>query len=776
MEYKIKLEHKGESIEVKPVEDKPHPIEYQLFISGKKTTIYGHGHPFLSNKQLVCKIYSTLLNEINSTPKGYFKSLDFPELVEALRVIVAADMFLRHLRSINSSGGRTSNDEQIRGECHAAVNNAINFEWDGCKKFSDPQRWVLNLVSSEHIGGKIAAYDLEQGYDAVKDDDSELITKVREFEKFPFTKFISESEAETVLSNIKDSETEVRQSIATFRKLRDIAGNDLVNWGPHKYASQVKRAGIKDDSYRARSWLLNTLKDHLLKKGIKPAEVKASSVAKLKAKYSEAKRHADADCIEPVTVSQEELVKLFKAAGESQAPEYVRQMTPATAVSLLSLTTKNVVDKLIYTSGIGDSRGNRPHPALQAISNNVASGTNPAEFHVLIDYLTSKQLNEVGSWELYFNHVGHFSNDELILFAKHGASSLPEGQEYLTQDFFNAALASFNSDRQYTVNALITDAFLRYSACDNEKIRFLDLRTEIRISWDLSACHFQSLPYPVIKEFLLTAPSGVSHRIDVHSEWKYFLDLIIQNKDAETAKIILLGGDTAFGEIPYSLFRLFDFATKVEILENTKRRYIEIKSVIDSNELKDFGRIALTKENLCQYIPQLPVADLNQNIVVADVTQRVQDGAIFLPLTDKIVKAMSKDAAKRILARGSIVNGETPIHNRQKTLDYTTIELKRVMYSKLTREEILDLNNGDITQSWDFMSMADFMTPDELSKCCDNSVDFLRLHLAKIPAEYIARFRDKAEFKRIVGDRRDRKNNQFGDDLESRLAALDSAA
>ena len=793
MKYGIKLEYKGHKIEVKDAE---------LFIDGACHWPYKVAqHDLLGNKLFVCKVYDALLNEIRSTPKRYFKGLAFGPLVDALKHIVATDYFLRTFRRLNCEGNYREFDEKISEEVTRACREAIAMDYENKKKFSKPELWTLRIISGGvsdddkpaieahrdyYYGSEVDTNDLENLYDAVNDDDTKLNALLKEFEKFPFTRYITARQASLVMTKLSEHEGNVRAGITAFLKMRAVAGDDVVNWGPHKWASQVKRHGVKN-AWCASHWLLNDVKNHLIKKGIKPTERKKSKAESLGERYSTLvqaemqKPESERECVE---FSQEDLIALFKNATESKAPEYVRLMTAETAVSLLDCTTKNVIAKLYSTRGFAD-RGSLTHtacPALNSIVARVAHHGEPIHFQRLMTFLKDKGLISCITWRLLLKHAGQYTTKQFVEYASHLRSDYRrsntlgiEGQTHLDREFFDKVVSKVKPTERYYINAQVTDAFLRYFANDGEKICVMNddwgqSDKRVCLDWELSAIHFQTLPYDEIQKFL--EGQDTSGDLIIDNAWEYFQDLIVKNQDKDTACAVLLSdrtGDTY--EAPYQFFQLFDYEAKVEILDNTARGHLEIRRVLNATELNEFARVALTKENLAKYIDDLPVKNLNEHIKIVDVTARVTETDLFLPLTEKIVKALNKDSARRVLARAQFV-GESQYES-------SVIPLKQRLFKKLTRAEVIEVVGVPLPEIQDYTRLAavvDFMTPAEIMQAAERSDKFLRNYLDRIPDSYVKRFQDKELLKQTVGNRVNRGNKEFGKALEARLERLAQAA
>lgn len=750
-----------------------------LRINGK---LVSFGEADLS-KPTVCKLYAGLLAQVKATPKGYFKGLSFPKLVQALQDITATDRVLRTLRMLNSEGGRDTMEAKINGEVIQAVGTAINFNWDTTKRFTDCERAVLSVVSRyapaerparrysdpasensyqpHYVGNTLDTGDLENLYKPVQDDDQAIYSKVSEFKSYDFTKYIKATDTKQIITDLNGHFAVVKQSIETFRKMRAIAGNDVVNWGDHKWASQVKRAGL-ESSYAAKHWLLDNVRKSLLESGVKPTEKKLSKAQLLKAELDK----PDAE------VSQADLVTLFKNASPGTCKDYVAQMDAATSVSMLSLTTKNVIEK------IGSQNEYRKEfdagPALPYIVSNVAESSNPAEFKTLLKFLRDNNAIKLATWQLFTNHVGHFSLSDFRTFAKSSAWTGPEGG--ITDEFYTQVLSSIPASERYSINTFITDAFLQRVATDADKIEvinnFIETDRTVSISWAMSYAAFQNLPYGEIRDLFFY--ENMRGEDSVRDEYQYFIPQIVQNQDTEAARAILLQkitcGRDDDSKNHYPLFSLFSFDDKVSILDETKSSVVQIKKVFGEAELNRFGQIVLTKQKLSQYVTQLPLKALNETVKIADVVTRVREDRFYMPLNEKIVKALSADSARRILARAKVVGASESTWSTVS--DSELIGLKTKLYAKLDRDSINEAVQGSIADHSDRIALAQHMTQDEIVEACERDPKtFLRTHLDKVPVSYLEQFRDKDAFKRIVEDRRNRDNDAFGKALELKLAS-----
>ncbi len=432
---------------------------------------------------------------------------------------------------------------------------------------------------------------------------------------------------------------------------------------------------------------------------------------------------------------QNDLIKEFKYCAVGDQQKIISQMNAETAVSLLSIPTKNVRNKLFYTTMRDEIRGSDALNSLVAV---VAKGHNPVEYKTLVDFLNDHNiLDKHASWDLFFNHSDEMEFKDFLSFVQENSynnATIPETffKKHLNDRFFEFLTG---------VHRSITDSFLRYKASQAEKIAILNLyngTSTVRIDIRVSYPHFQDVPYEDIKTFLL--------KNIVYSQ--YFLDVIKNNNDFELIKTILINNCSI--DNVESEFNHFTFNEKIELLKETQRDYLEIKEIISKNEYKEFIRIAFNHDQLFQYIKDLEVKDFNEELKLADVLGQITDQELFIPELDKKdIDNLSIDNIKRVLMRGRV-----PLY------------LKPLFYARLTRTEIVELL-GPLEMIEDFNMLGRFMTQTELEKCQSKDIKFIRKNLPHFSKTYLEKYKDKKLFKELVGDRRNSSNNSFGHQLEN---------
>ncbi len=348
------------------------------------------------------------------------------------------------------------------------------------------------------------------------------------------------------------------------------------------------------------------------------------------------------------------------------------------------------------------------------------------------------------TWDLLVNNVESVTQNEFTACVEflHGYSNC------LSEVFYNKIISRLPNIIKYLSHPVITDAFLKYEATNDDKIEILKNK-EARIDFCGSSEFFKSLPYETIKYFVFG--EYAAHKASV-----YFIDLIIQNKDNDSALSILENSPTQ-----YSLYSILTYNEKIMSVKSNKH-LIEINNIFNEEEKSKFINVALLDKNLSKYIQACPLDNINECITIADVTARMTNDAWYLHITDTVLSSLSKESIKRLITRGKY------------TIDSCSRDLLPELYSKLNRDELIDCV-GDITNSDDvtiLSARAIHMTETELVNTAQRHSNFLRYNVNKLPSSFLSIYKDKVKFKELVGDRRNGSNNSFACELESILAKI----
>lgn len=724
-----KINRNGRTVEI---------IDSQVTIDGQPAADLSEVSMVLT-KTLIVELFDTAVKQVENMPDKYLNGLSFDKLVTESRHLLAIRKTLQSVRDLNAERYAKGISEKTREQLCAVFGRlfrAINID-----DYSIPQQTALDIITDGYIGRMIGAYDFNELFDSIKDDNSKAIELEQSFKVFPFEKYISKNEVNSIQNQVECLFKNHVDQVETFRKFRDIAGADLVNWGPHKFASQAKKHGLKSN-YVIQNWA-NALTKHYLDKGLVQADKKQTNVQKLKEKYTDT----------PDELTQAEYIALFKNEGETAASQIIlRHMNADTAVSLLDCTTKNVTDKLLNRQQI--------LPGLQAIMAVVSRQSNANAFQKLRAYFERTEVSTV-NWDLLINHAGLYTSEELDKWVTQTHYNL-NSREF-SDEFYTTVLSPLPIERQFKIHSAITHAFLsRMSVIQKQDFlisyhnvplvlaRFGQPVTKYaNVDWAYSAPLFFELPYQdQLKFFSSTDVNG-------YGFMTYFLPSIVANHDQSASMVALQRSENSL-----ELYSILTFEQKCAVLRE-KECFIELSIVFNPAELKQFVNIAISDVKLACYLDNsnMPLSDLDQNI-------QSSNAQLYIPLTDKTLDVLTKVSILKLIACSGFILDRS--YSRRPS-EYD-VSLKRKLYSKISRKDF-DKIFLDIVYHPDFIALVGLMSENEIRIACDRSRDFLRLNMAYVPKDYITRFKDKETFKNIVGDRRDRTNHAFGTAIEERLAA-----
>jgi len=770
----VTVTRKGQSVSI---------IDDTVLINGKPRNPYYKDVRALLTKPLIVKLYNDAVAQVKKLPKKHLKNRTFDSLVSESKHLLSIKDTLQAVRELNSGErslgfSRHSSktlEEKISeelGPLFGDIFRGFDYYTDR-NKLSLPQQNVLDVLTP-YIGHELDIYDFEKRYNPIKDDNSKADTLIVIFKTFPFEKYVSQKTAKEIITKAKKLYKDHCDQIKAFQQIRDIAGNDIVNWGPHKYAAQGKKHNICT-SWRVQDWG-DQYAEHLKKSGVKLTEKKKSSVQKLKEKASSNSALT--------ALTQDDYVKLFKNESERQAHTIISNMTVETAVSLLDLKTKNVTSKLIFKSQYRNSV--QPLSTLRYIVKKVSENPNVDAFKKLKTYFKTNNVSYV-DWDFLTTYASHYSINEFLTWvnADHDSKDL---EDYEFDDtFFNTVISKLPKEEKLNLHYALTDAVIVRTS-DTEKSEFLKSYRNVpkvlarlghhdkdfaNIHWSFSADRFFNLPYQEIKEFITeTDPNDGS--VEVLSEANYFAPAIIKHRDSKTARLALIQRKVDYNwdtsDYYKGVFNILSFNQKVSVLKNADTQYdnFDIKRVFPKNSDQDrFFKVALKDISLCHHIPDLPISMLNKN-----VTESKENTGrnIFVPLKYETAEALSRKNIIKLLKADGFVNND-PDHGYRRGRLGDRFEVKKITYSKITRKDYDSIFNTKIYEHHDSIALIDHMTPQEIIKACDWSDEFLQVHINKVEKIYLVnRFSKKEAFKSIVGDRRNRCNDEFGCALEARLA------
>lgn len=700
-----------------------------------------HRVDMLTNAVLSNKIIREYLQVVTDSKYVFKKSDKFEQTVLDVKYLIATSDFLIEMKGWNTgkswrSASKTLEeftakidvliDKKLSNhECKYSYNDTSILDIDN---FNMCQNIVLDAISKEKIGTN---YHSDKFYDAynVKTHSTMKVEKLLnmildfDFKSYGVT-------PKPIINEYKELYDRVITATNEFKRLIDIASDDIINWGKHKLTSQKKKHKIGSfDS----CWLGQHI-ENLKTKGV-------TKVTKIK-KVTMTER-----CYSDEELSQSDLVKCFKTMTENQSIGILNKMTVDTATSLLQIETKNVQEKLI-------DRWKRPTQAFEKIFDMIASEYNKNAYDILRDYVDTIEAPQEKSWHSreYVNldkfctweYIFTYSNE--IYLNNYDYKSLDFIE--IPNDFVDKHLSDYSLSEKFVKNDSITHAFLKRMTTE-EKTKFLYLAQadkNIHIDWSKSVNLFNDVDYNEVRKIINTY------------DYYPFVDIIVKNNDNEIANEILSNQrhiNPCANE--HKLFSILSFDQKIEQLNNRTNIYDKDVIKIVGKNIKEFLKIAVESPNLCDLIDCFDKRDLNTLVKNAE----------FPCVSVKLASELSQENLVKVFKEGHWSDTENR-YNENKNITH---------YKCLTRKSFDLCFDETPDNQWQYSKyLTHMMTGPEFLNACDDD-SFVRYNFDLIcndtvAVEKLRRFTDKRNFKSIVGDRRDRKNDAFGSKLESKLLEL----
>jgi len=192
-------------------------------------------------------------------------------------------------------------------------------------KFSYPQKLVLGNIGD--IGfDELSEYDLRDFYNAKKLSLSPKLDKLlAEVNSFDYKTYDCDK---TVLAkDLNEKVTDLRLSIEEFERLVKKHGDDLVNWGPHRFT----REGVKN--YTVRDWA-GDYAEKLIADGVIPKEKKKAGP-----KVDTLQKSRDA-----VDKTQEDYLRIFKWGTTPEAASVFKFLNKESVKILIEKPTEAASD------------------------------------------------------------------------------------------------------------------------------------------------------------------------------------------------------------------------------------------------------------------------------------------------------------------------------------------------------------------------------------------------------------------------------------------------
>lgn len=726
---------------------------------------YAHG---LSAKECI-GVTNTLMEVARSQSKNNIYKQDLKDIVKDIDLVIRLKSLVRRYRSHHLSP-RSMGDkvDMLIGEINSLFFSST-YE-DFVKSLNINHRLVIHEASTGLIGTDPSYLGLSKLYNPITNNRKKLDKTINEITSFNYSNYLDDGDAKSLVKSINKSVDVINDKIRVYESIVKEAGDDLINWTTHKISRRVNtlnETGIS--SWSISSWI-HTYCKHLKSKGVKVEVVKKkkSKIDRIKEKDIE-------------TLTQDELVCLFKNSDSSTVDSAVNFMSYETLFSLLDSNLKTVQNLIFgrYTRKRLQGIGNR---MFYLVQKNFPK--NKKEFDRILNY-SQKYSCSLDKDFILENHEFLDKSQKFVLHNVNFDTVTKEMFDLFLKDESPKDIVSIQDSVTYEYVSRLSDEgrieilprlcgeYLKQS--EKSSIDFILKQSEFD---DIQNCYFNKLmlfdlyghiEWSVIRE-------------DILKTGKNSVPFIMKNKDIDAAIEYIKKANNWNSEPIEELSELLDQDQLLECLKENDIVFNKVRDHIENDTLLKYWEYSIDVEN--------PTANLEDIADLCDERGILNDlkKAIYkLPRLTTIVfgygssnleKLFEGDNALKLefIAKGNIDDSDRQASS-YRARNYYVNPKTRDFFKSLSRKEIFLTLEGDVKSNiLNYGSIRKYliyithiMTQEELIEASDMHNEFLRAHLDKLPYSYLKKFKDKNAFKEAVGDRRNRANNNFAYSLESKL-------
>lgn len=633
-------------------------------------------------------------------------------------------------------------------------------------KFSVPQKISLYSLSRKVLFSGVSSEDYLERYPSISKNRARLEEFHKNLIEFNYSDYgVSKKE---VLAKIKDKYDTAINTINVYEAVCNEAGNDLVNWSQHKISRRLNKETVS-----ISSWLLNRfineMKESLLNKGAEIVAPKSKKIARGIELY---KKHKLGD-----ELTQEEVMTVLKQTDHTI--EMINLMTLETIYEVMDSKLKVVANKLVSAYG---NRYSMLTGGSELINRAIEIAPITKENFQRIRTYSEIKCNQQLPWEYIYKNSDFINTDYVV--SKIEKSSMPE----VPSDFYDKHLAHLDNKDLLKQCYTVTKEFVRRLS-EEDKIGLLPRlgNKYIHDTKDNSINfinHFDWWDYVKSTRFdekdLYDLYKDVSWEaikptvLELTSLRRNAVELAVLNKDKESALTILKeSGKSLDVDKKFKLLSMFDNRARVKIVLES--------ALAGQNYLIDTFQQSLEYSDLLSLFSGIigkSDAGFLDAILEYAKKQKMDISAFkniiltckelnTLPVSYTMNKFLDNETKIHLLNVGC----ELAVHKSYSYHGQRTEGLHPILnefFSTLKRKELVEIFGENLVESPYRLYMCHAMTPNERGIASEDKL-FLRVHVQQIPYTYLQKYQDKKLFKELVGDRRDRSNNNFALCLEHKF-------
>ena len=709
--------------------------------------------------------------------KDYHTTKDFDSLVKEAQYLHESLSQVNHIKSLNCSYGN-KDKENLEIEMRTLSNDFFDKIKVTDSKFSYAEQLVIRSACEKSTD--VSSHDLQSMYNPITNDDSELQEWWKELNDFDYEKYGYSKESllsgkDSYSSSPKRSYGIVLETIERFQTILKEAGDDLVNWTDQKISLRFTKLGIKCKAYEISQYV-SEYKDHLLKNGAKIAEVKASTS---KSKLEEAVTKGKA--------TSEEYFKYYKQATPNLASKVIPCLDIEHLYLLIDSDLKCITSKIFNE----DRRGKRQGFTRDGLE--IA--------HRLCDLAeTEEDYKKIIKWAspafvtlaFMMKHKAHANLTEVTEFCRVDGN-IPRGVT-IDESFYQTCLVKIPDDTRYHLNQALTYQYM-VRMNEEEKASMLNViaKGQANVNYEMLYSLYADVPYSLIKETILSNKK-LLHRLSMK---------VVD--EADHATMVLLAkevGSVLEFDKKVALFKALTSEEKLEVLEHNAKENRKdftgaIQHLTDEENLELLKRIiedSRASDYVTEIFKHFHASKRNRANKVANKIVAAMENVDALPLNNFTMSSLIVDTKIELLRKQINLRNENDYsrgitYGGPHTLKKVSDGLGQTFFGDFKREDILKVYREDDLTSLEYAKfLGHLLTKEELEACVVNEVtywtkdtsdtvlqdSFLRRNLSFLSYGFLKRFKDKYQFRIIVGDRRNRLNSSFGEALLKKLNVSNS--
>lgn len=749
--FDIKLKIKNNDYEIK---------NNEFYMNGENS--YDNVPPSHINQ-----IIEASIKKIESIPSDYLNQYNtMTETIEEINNLRKATGLLKMLKSQNCSSFGSKVYEELKATAESIFYIRVKkIDYD---KFSYPERLVLAGISG-HI-----PYNMEPGlgffynlYDPITNDKSKIISLQKEVAKY------FEWAKEKFYGNLgyfKDFNVNYKKTLGVieqYEKFKEYVGEEVVDWSGAKITRRYNTCEVIDKTevdhyYHSKRYTISRFIDryakHLKSKGVSFAKDK--KLPKIKRLENQLKD-------DPSKLTQDDLLTLFKGAPTVDAQSKSLEMLDLNSFRVL------IDSKLKCVTSKMDEYATREN-FLELIMENDAT---PENYQLVLDYLEKyPDFYRTLHWDFFYKYIDIVDVVTFVKFVK----DTSDPKEPITPELYNKVIDKIPKEYRLSLHEKVSNEFInRMNIDEKEKVLNKLQKLPLTIKDDDLVELFSDVPYE----------RGIKKLIQENTEkGYYFSDRIAENNDKDTAKKLLTMERSRMSgnKKANSLFKLLEYKEKVDILQRVSKkvdpcydtRYYSdnMLDIFSTEDIKSFLKLILTNKHLSIYLDTLigqviekKLISKNELATIVKDTVLTTKKETYFKLTENTIEAIghSREVRKRLLEGNFKIQKAYSSSYWYRYISHKNSEDTLTEFFKIfTREDIeetIGLWNDKFRQYFPHVFEIDEL----ISLVHDPK--FFRTNYDIYPVSYLKRFKDKKEFKKIVGDRRNRDNRSFAEKLAKKL-------